>query len=352
MSAASIRHMSAGSARRMSAGSEHRMSAGSEHCLSTESEHCLSTGSARRMSAGSEHRMSTGSARRRGPALRWWARLSALAAYPVLAVGAALAVSPGLTLSPALAVALLAVCPRPAVGAAVSGATPAMATAAGVPLHSATGTRAAGPPLSPGEVKAAQRRLAELGYWAGSAAGPWDESWRHALIAFQKVEWRKPTGRLTRVEWDEMARAAPPAPRETGPAHIEVDLARQVLFMVDDAGAASHVLPISTGSGRPFRAPGWQGVAETPCGHFTVFSRGYGWHKSQLGEMFNPLYLVGGIAIHGSLDVPPKPVSHGCIRIPMYAARLLPRLVPREMPVVVYGCKDEVPPTAAVVTKP
>ncbi|HXO29099.1 MAG TPA: L,D-transpeptidase family protein, partial [Thermoanaerobaculia bacterium] len=212
--------------------------------------------------------------------------------------------------------------------------------------RTARGTHASGPPLSAAEVKAAQSRLVELGYWAGAASGPWDATWRHALIAFQKVEWRKPTGVLTRAEWDAMLRTNPPAPRETGPAHIEVDLARQVLFMVDDAGVVSHILPISTGSGRPFRAPGWQGVAETPCGHFTVFSRGWGWHKSQLGEMYNPLYIVGGIAIHGSLDVPPKPVSHGCIRIPMYAARRLPKLVPREMPVVVYGCKDEAPPAA------
>jgi hypothetical protein len=210
----------------------------------------------------------------------------------------------------------------------------------------ARGARASGPPLSAAEVKAAQGRLVELGYWAGATSGPWDATWRHALIAFQKVEWRKPTGALTRAEWEAMLRTIPPAPRETGPAHIEVDLARQVLFMVDDAGVPSHILPISTGSGRPFRAPGWQSVAETPCGHFTVFSRGWGWHHSQLGEMYNPLYLVGGIAIHGSLDVPPKPVSHGCIRIPMYAARRLPKLVPREMPVVVYGCKDEGPPAA------
>ena len=212
--------------------------------------------------------------------------------------------------------------------------------------RTARGTHASGPPLSAAEVKAAQSRLVELGYWAGAASGPWDATWRHALIAFQKVEWRKPTGVLTRAEWDAMLRTNPPAPRETGPARIEVDLARQVLFMVDDAGVVSHILPISTGSGRPFRAPGWQGVAETPCGHFTVFSRGWGWHHSQLGEMYNPLYIVGGIAIHGSLDVPPKPVSHGCIRIPMYAARRLPKLVPKEMPVVVYGCKDEAPPAA------
>jgi hypothetical protein len=235
-------------------------------------------------------------------------------------------------------------CPRTVVAALAAG----LLVLQSGPLVSAGVGRAAGPPLSPAEVKAAQRRLVELGYWAGNAAGPWDATWRHALIAFQKVEWRKPTGVLTRVEWNQMASAAPPVPREAGPAHIEVDLVHQVLFIVDEAGAASHILPISTGSGRPFRAPGWQGVADTPCGHFTVFSRGSGWHKSQLGEMFNPLYVVGGIAIHGSLDVPAKPVSHGCIRIPMYAAHRLPKLVPKEMPVVVYGCKDEGPPPAIV----
>lgn len=60
--------------------------------------------------------------------------------------------------------------------------------------------------------------------------------------------------------------------------------------------------------------------------------------------MYNPLYIVGGIAIHGSLDVPPRPVSHGCIRIPMYAARHLPGLVAKDTPVLVYGCPDEPPP--------
>jgi Putative peptidoglycan binding domain/L,D-transpeptidase catalytic domain len=208
-----------------------------------------------------------------------------------------------------------------------------------------------GLPLSVAEVKAAQRRLVELGYWAGAESGPWDASWRQALIAFQKADWRKPTGVLTRAEWNQMQAAQPPAPRESGPAHLEVDVARQVLFMVDEVGAVSHILPISTGSGKPFYAPGWgSGVAETPCGHFAVFARGSGWHKSKLGEMYNPLYVVGGIAIHGSLDVPPRPVSHGCIRIPMYASHRLPQLVPRLMPVVVYGCRDDPQPAASVAT--
>jgi lipoprotein-anchoring transpeptidase ErfK/SrfK len=54
------------------------------------------------------------------------------------------------------------------------------------------------------------------------------------------------------------------------------------------------------------------------------------------------MYIVGGIAIHGSEDVPPYPASHGCIRIPMYASNRLPGMIPVGTPVLVYGCQEEV----------
>jgi lipoprotein-anchoring transpeptidase ErfK/SrfK len=208
-----------------------------------------------------------------------------------------------------------------------------------------------GTPLTPAEIHQAEQRLSELGYWGGTVDGSWDGRWRQALTAFQKVEWRKRTGILNRKEWNEIQHAVPPAPRETGPPHLEVDLARQVLYWVDQAGKVSRILPISSGSGRPFRAPGWQGVAETPCGHLSVFAKQYGWKTSPLGVMHNPMYVVGGIAIHGSPDVPPKPVSHGCIRIPMYASQTLTKMVPRDTPVLVFGCKDE-PPAPSVAPSP
>jgi lipoprotein-anchoring transpeptidase ErfK/SrfK len=37
--------------------------------------------------------------------------------------------------------------------------------------------------------------------------------------------------------------------------------------------------------------------------------------------MYYPVYFVGGVAVHGSPSVPRRPASHGCIRIPMYAAK-------------------------------
>ena len=199
------------------------------------------------------------------------------------------------------------------------------------------------------EIRQAEQRLADLGYWVGSGSGPidgrMDEVFRGALIAFQKIDGRKATGQLTRRDLTALARAVPPLPRETGPAHIEVDLVRQVLFFVDNQGKVAHILPVSSGSGKNFHEAGYPEThAVTPCGHLEVFEKAAGWKKSPLGEMFNPLYIVGGIAIHGSLDVPAYPASHGCIRVPMFAAQKLPQMVPMKTPVLVYGCRDEAAP--------
>jgi N-acetylmuramoyl-L-alanine amidase len=179
--------------------------------------------------------------------------------------------------------------------------------------------------LGPAEIRQAEERLAALGYWTGPIDGRLDEVSRAALIAFQKIDGRKATGQLTRRDLAALARAVPPLPRETGPAHLEVDLGRQVLFYVDDQGKVAHVLPVSSGSGKTFHEKGYPEThAVTPCGHLEVFSKAAGWKTSPLGEMFNPLYIVGGIAIHGSLDVPAHPASHGCIRVPMFASHQLP----------------------------
>jgi lipoprotein-anchoring transpeptidase ErfK/SrfK len=209
-------------------------------------------------------------------------------------------------------------------------------------------------PLTAVETRQAEQRLADLGYWSagsGPIDGRMDEVFRGALIAFQKIDGRKATGQLTRRDLTALARAVPPLPRETGPAHIEVDLGRQVLFFVNDQGKVAHILPVSSGSGKNFHEAGYPEThAVTPCGHLEVFEKDVGWKKSPLGEMFNPLYIVGGIAIHGSLDVPAYPASHGCIRVPMFAAHQLPKMVPLKTPVLVYGCRDEAAPVPVLAS--
>jgi lipoprotein-anchoring transpeptidase ErfK/SrfK len=206
-------------------------------------------------------------------------------------------------------------------------------------------------PLTHEEIRRAEQKLKDLGYWIGSVDGAWDATDRHALIAFQKISGAKPTGMLTRTELNALTRAVPPLPREqkTG-RHIEVDIARQVLFLVDTDGKVANILPVSSGSGKNFHENGYPEThAVTPCGHLEVYSRAAGWKKSPLGEMYNPLYIVGGIAIHGSEDMRTYPASHGCIRIPMYASRLLPKMVDKGTPVFVYGCREEKPALPAPV---
>ncbi|HEU0185480.1 MAG TPA: L,D-transpeptidase [Blastocatellia bacterium] len=103
-------------------------------------------------------------------------------------------------------------------------------------------------------------------------------------------------------------------------ARIDVDLSRQMLSVIDGSGRVMRVLPISSGSGGWYVSEGERRRAVTPTGRFRVYRKIPGWRKSPLGLMYYPVYIVGGIAIHGSPSVPRRPASHGCIRIPMSAA--------------------------------
>ncbi len=123
---------------------------------------------------------------------------------------------------------------------------------------------------------------------------------------------------------------------ETTYPHIRVDLRRQVLSVVDASGNVLKVLPVSTGSGRWYTSEGERRRAVTPRGNFTVYRKIAGWRKSPLGLMYYPVYIVGGIAIHGSPSVPRSPASHGCVRIPMFAAKAFHDSTPVGTPVHVY----------------
>jgi hypothetical protein len=187
------------------------------------------------------------------------------------------------------------------------------------------------------EIREAERRLNDLGYWTGVVDGTWDLLSRHALVAFQKVEGRTRTGLLTRGELQVLRGAARPLPLEGGPAHVEIDIERQILFVVDDAGTVVKVLPVSTGSeGRYFDEGRWQ-RAHTPRGRFAVGRKIEGWRRSTLGLLYYPSYFSGGVAVHGSPSVPAYPASHGCVRVPMYAAKELSEMMPVGTPVIVHG---------------
>jgi len=185
------------------------------------------------------------------------------------------------------------------------------------------------------EIREAERRLNELGYWTGPVDGIVDTATNSALIAFQKWEGRPITGKLTRDELEAIRNGSAPQARDRGYEHVEVDVDRQVLMLVNENDRV-RVLPISTGNDKEFMDEGQMSIAYTPRGRFVVYDKTFGWENGRLGSVFYANYISGGVAIHGYLTVPTYPASHGCIRIPMFAAREVSQLTPRGTIVLVY----------------
>ncbi|HEX2851314.1 MAG TPA: L,D-transpeptidase family protein, partial [Acidimicrobiales bacterium] len=168
------------------------------------------------------------------------------------------------------------------------------------------------------EVQALEARLAALHYDVGAVDGVYDSATYHAVMAFEKVTGLARTGKAPEdvVAAVQSAGDPPPLVAGGGATRVEVDLKRQVLFLYKD-GALLRILSVSTGSGQRYCVQGVCDVAVTPGGSFRVGRKIKGLHISPLGQLWNPLFFNGGIAIHGAPSVPATPASHGCVRIPM-----------------------------------
>lgn len=178
------------------------------------------------------------------------------------------------------------------------------------------------------EVQAYEQRLIDLKYDPGKLDGVFDGPMLYAVQAFQKIHGLDRSGQITeemRIKLEQGAFPEPLAPSGT-PTRAEIDLMRQVLILYKD-GALRLITTISTGNGRRYCVDGQCSRAITPGGDFAFTWRWNGWRTSRLGKLYNPVYFNGGIAIHGSMSVPPQPASHGCVRIPMHIAQYFPRLV-------------------------
>ncbi|MGP4093088.1 L,D-transpeptidase family protein [Nonomuraea sp. KM90] len=191
-----------------------------------------------------------------------------------------------------------------------------------------------------------QKRLIELGYRPGKVDGRYGGTTLAAVWAFQKVNGIRPSSTVAKRTWE--ALETPKAPkvlvRNGKPTRAEVNLTKQVMVMYVD-GEVELITHISSGSGVPYcETTTWQGKeqqfcgsASTPTGNYRTTWRTSGWHKSYLGELYNPIFFNGGIAFHGALSVPLHPASHGCVRMPMNVAEVLPGMLGKGVPVHVRG---------------
>ena len=104
-----------------------------------------------------------------------------------------------------------------------------------------------------------------------------------------------------------------PAPLQAdGEANrTEIDITKQVITLYENY-QVRLITTTSTGSGKRYcystpRVNPTRRICEdanTPSGRFTYTRYVNGWDKSPLGQLYNPFYFNGGIAVHGYESVP------------------------------------------------
>jgi hypothetical protein len=162
----------------------------------------------------------------------------------------------------------------------------------------------AGPGARGPTVRVLQTRLSTLRY-AVSRSGVFDASTGRAVIAYRKMRgWSRVAFASGDVLRGLLAgRGAFKAKHPEHGKHVEADLSRQVLVLLD----GSRVYRIYTVSSGKSSTP-------TVLGRFKVYSKTIGTNDH---GMVNTSYFIGGYAIHGYAEVPTFPASHGCLRVPI-----------------------------------
>lgn len=195
-----------------------------------------------------------------------------------------------------------------AVVMAVSSFAPALA-ATDVPTGSTT------------ETVNVQATLRQLGFYRGPVNGIDDQATGDAIMAFHKTVGAQRTRDWTEADWENVRALEavgfdiPDRPDE--PNRIEIDLYRQVMYLIE-GGHVAAVFPIVSGKGDTYERLGHAtGGSHTPIGDFTLIRHVAGWRNAPLGRIYRPWYFVGGYAIHGGRIAHAQPASHGCVRIPM-----------------------------------
>jgi lipoprotein-anchoring transpeptidase ErfK/SrfK len=171
-------------------------------------------------------------------------------------------------------------------------------------------------------IRSIQRRLNELGYYAGRADGRYGPDLREAVWAFKEVQ-RLPMNARSNSDITTAFQQALAHPVQVhskfpqgGAARIEINLGIQVLVLYQD-NKPHVILHISSGGGYYFCAAANNCAdAVTPDGSYTALSYIPGFITVPLGYMEDPVFFIGTVyAIHGGEPVPWYPDSHGCVRI-------------------------------------
>ena len=168
------------------------------------------------------------------------------------------------------------------------------------------------------------RSLQGMGFHTGTRSPHVTVGTRFAIKAFRKTN---------HMRWSE---AYSPAifrqllqgrgrfePRFDEGHHVEVDISRQVMALVEGK-TATHVFHVSTGTGG----------TPTVQGNFHFYMKQPGYNSKR---MYYSVYFIGGYATHGYSDVPNHNASHGCVRNPIPFSRFIYHWIQLGDPMHVYS---------------
>jgi hypothetical protein len=158
---------------------------------------------------------------------------------------------------------------------------------------------------SPTIVRLLQKGLSKLHY-AVSRSGVYDDSTARAVMAWRKVNGQARVFSASQGLVRDVLRGKgafkPKYPNDG--RHVEADLSRQVLALINRRGKVHRTYHISSG------AP----ATPTVLGRFKVYRKSPGTNAK---GMVHSSYFIGGYAMHGYASVPTYNASHGCLRVPI-----------------------------------
>lgn len=184
---------------------------------------------------------------------------------------------------------------------------------------------------------ALQQALKDKGFYRGAVDGSYGSKTQYAVMAFRKEIGATRSFSWSNSLWDDLEIYQAPYTEHDEPDRLEINLTKQTAHLFR-GGELKATFPIASGNGEIFANLYGNPVrAVTPTGSYTVFRREYGWYTSYLGSLYNPWFFNGGIAIHGSNDVPAYPASHGCVRLTIWDSNFLNQYMFMGMPVHVFN---------------
>jgi len=169
------------------------------------------------------------------------------------------------------------------------------------------------------------RLLQGLGFHTGTKGRKVTAGTRLAIKAFRKTNGMRRSVRYSPAIFRSLlqGRGAFPVQHPKDGRHVEVDISRQVMALIE-GDRPVHTFHVATGTGG----------TPTVRGSFRFYRKDPGYNSLR---MYFSVYFIRGYATHGYSSVPNGRASHGCVRNPIQFSRFIYNWIDIGMPIHVYG---------------